>query len=230
MYKNKLQEKCQKTGGPLPVYSVKSKETPGNNPVFQATVTATIYKNTYSCTGDWATSKKETEMSAAQKMLILIKDKDINNLMKCVALNDTNVILDGDKPAVSVQPIEPIGLSTSRPTLFIDIENCHLSFEKIYQYYEKYDIVAVASSNFTKQLPKIVTLERIDSYQPESADIHLIICICKYHYEKNVTTAIILSNDNIFDNARNSLRTLLSNIKVKWIKQLPKINNTTLFY
>lgn len=226
MFKNTLQEMCQKSGGPLPVYSINTKVTPGNNPIFQAYVTVTINGNTYGSKGDWAASKKETEMKAAQGMLDLLANKDIDNRMQNVSIN--NVVLDTNKPPVLVQSVEPEGLSVSRPTLFIDIENCHLTFEKIYHYHENYDIVAVASDSFTKKLPKIVTLEQINSSQPDAADIHLIVCICKYHYEKNVTTAVILSNDGIFDIVRHSLHALIPKLNIKWIKQLPKPTKTSL--
>ena len=144
--KNLLQEICQKTKFPLPVYT-----TIKSNDLFLATVKVTYNGIDYEATGEERARKTEAEISAAQEMLLTLKSLREQQIQRFTAYRDIYVLID----------IENIHLG---------------DFFEHYQFNDKYHFIGFATENhpsITVCSPQI-EIKTIKSSQKDAADILLI--------------------------------------------------------
>lgn len=175
MYKNKLQEICQKKKYPLPIYhTTQKKHHTKQPPIFVSTVTITYDTKTLSAIGEQKSNKKKAESSAAYNMLSIL-----NRLNKKIT-----------KHYISNTPID----------ILIDMENVYMGdFFEQKQFSNDFRFIGFATENHSsiKVSPsRIDEIKTIKSHFKDACDILMIGYVAISSHNNNNSHIIIVTQDH----------------------------------
>lgn len=175
--KNDLQEYFQKRSLSCPKYETEKIGGSDHQPLFQSTVSFSIFNKNYIVKGEVSSNKKTAEMSAAEKALINVQEKQ-----KIINKKQLN----------------------TKICLVVDLENKPV-FGDVHCNYENLTTIGVCSRNCTvKNVPfqKIV----VESLSKDSADTAIILLIAKMILKNDFQTIIILTKDHFGKNVEDCIK------------------------
>ena len=204
MHKNTLQEFCQKNKLLMPTYNCSTLKD-CNQPKFVSTVTITYNNQTYTAEGSLCNKKKQSEISAASRMLEII-----DNIR-------TSEIEHYDSSILSVN---------NNIYILIDLENVHMgNFFEPRRFKGKFHFIGFASENHPSinVAPHELQIITIKSDRRDAADTLIIGYTATLIEKEDDLVIVIVTKDHFGPGLVDYIHNYNPNIKASNIKTVKEL-------
>ncbi len=210
MFKNKLQEICQKKNNPLPLYDTsRCINTLDHKPSFSSLVTVQYDKILYKTYGKRCDTKKKAEKSAAEKMLKKLDDIIVCNTNKYESENIIYVL--------------------------VDMENvCMGEFFEQKMFSDQFKFIGFATKNHPSinvSPPQMTLIETIKSDRRDACDILMIGYTSRLVKDENIHLShiIILTQDHFGHGLVDYIKQI-SNSNIRCIETIVELDEYFIKY